>query len=134
MRNGVALPGLRFDRAVALVDALHRQAEAAGELAGEALGAPGVVMRGAVGVKGDADHQRVRAPFVDQRADGGEAGVAFAIERAQRRCRTQEVVAAGNADAPGAEIKSQVGTRQSERQRRRRIRRDTQTAGPHAHA
>ena len=88
-------------RGVALVDLVHRQLEAAAQLAREAARAARIVVLGAVGVERHADHQRVGLPFGDQRCrsaakraspsarDGASAACAARLRR----------VADGDADA-----------------------------------
>jgi len=113
-RRGVEVcgPGSnRVGRRVALVDLVHRQAEARVQLAAEAARPLGVDVRRAVGVARHADDERRRPPFGDQRSDCGHACLALDGDGHQRRCRARQRVAGGDADAAGAEIESEEGER-----------------------
>ena len=75
---------LRLDRAVALVDAGNRQAEAPGELTREAFGTRCERMRSRVVMPGHADDQRVGLPLRHQASDLGEARRAFRANDGER--------------------------------------------------
>src|SRR5262249_47408595 len=61
--------GVRGNGREALVDAVHRQPEAAGEFAGEALGACGHLVLATISVERAPHDEHVGPPFVDQRCD-----------------------------------------------------------------
>src|SRR5579885_1366356 len=71
--DGYARAALDFRRAVALVDHPHGQAEAAVQLAREALGAARHLVRRAVLAERPADDEQRRLPFLHEPLDGGEA-------------------------------------------------------------
>ena len=109
-----ARAALRLGRGVALVDLVHRQAEARLAAARERRARGGVDVRRAVGMARDADDQRVGLPFGDQRADRVEPrpSPCDAMRAAAARGPRQGV-AGGDADAPGAEIESEKGERRT---------------------
>ena len=78
--------GMGLGGAVALVDGVDGQAEAAVELAGKTRGGPGHLVRLTVRVARDADHQRIGLPLGDEAGDGGKTGIALDLERRPGLC------------------------------------------------
>src|SRR6266545_7034419 len=97
-------------RGETLVDAGDRQAEAALELAREALGAGGHLVLGAVVGKRPPDHELQRSPFGDERRDRGEARSGRLRANGRQRMRdANHRVAYGDPDLARAEIESEDG-------------------------
>ena len=104
-------PPARLSRAQALVYHVHRQAEAAVDLAREALCAQRHRAGSAVRLFRAANDHRVRLPGVDQGADGLPVWRAFCRARQclQRAGVAGDGLPYGNADAPAAVVEAQDG-------------------------
>jgi len=96
----------------ALVHELGADAEAALQALREAPGKPADWMFGAVGVRGEPDHQQRRPPLGDQPLDRGKArAILRAADGVQRMRDPGLEIADRDADAPGAEVERENAAR-----------------------
>ena len=84
-------------------------AEALAELAREAARARRVRGRRSVGMERHADDEGVGPPLGDQRGDRGGTRLALLGDRRQRCRRPGQRVSGRDADAPRAEVESEIG-------------------------
>src|SRR5690606_18227856 len=108
--GGETLGGLH--RAAPLVHLLHRQAIAAGQLAGEAAGA--LASRLVAAIEGDriADHQGIGAPLAHPAVQARPVGAGGVhVQHAQFAGAAGDGVADGHADAAGADVEAEDGDR-----------------------
>ncbi len=97
-------PGL--DRGQSLVYQMHRQAESAGELSGEAPRPGCHRCLGVVHIERQADDRRGRTPLLNQALDAGPIRlVALAAQRAEGGRRPGDRLADGHPDLPRPEVK-----------------------------
>lgn len=103
---------LRFVRGKPLVHELGANGEAALQPLCEAPGEAADRVFGTVGVAREPDHQRYRTPFRDQPLERSEARAIIRGRDGRERVGNPGLeIADGDADALGAEIKSQDGAR-----------------------